>query len=192
MNYQNGKVYKIESHLGDKVYIGSTTKKYLSQRMTAHRKNYNQWKNHKRDLTTSFLMFDEYGIENCNIVLLESYPCNSKDELTSREAHYIRTLQCINKCIPGRTHRQYDVDNKEKIQERKKEYYIKNKERFTENYQANKEAIAERKKISYEKNKDVVKEKAKKYREENKDKINARRKELRAIKKAEQSSQQLI
>ena len=190
MNYQNGKVYKIESHLGDKVYIGSTTKKYLSQRMTAHRKNYNQWKNHKRDLTTSFLMFDEYGVENCNIVLLESYPCNSKDELTSREAHYIRTLQCINKCIPGRTSRQYDIDNKEQIQERKKEYYIKNKERFSENYQANKEAIAERKKISYEKNKDVVKEKAKKYREENIDKVKEKSKQYRDANKDEINKKQ--
>jgi hypothetical protein len=99
LNYDKSKVYKIWSTQGDKIYIGSTTKQYLSQRMTAHRKNYNQWKNHKRDLTTSFLMFDDYGVENCNIVLLESYPCNSKDELTSREAHYIRTLQCIKKSV---------------------------------------------------------------------------------------------
>ena len=160
--------------------------------MTSHRKNYNQWKKENRDLTTSFLMFDEYGIENCKIILLEAYPCNSKDELTSREAYSFRTLQCINKCIPGRTNRQYDIDNKEQIKERKKEYYIKNKERFAENYQKNKDTIAERKKISYEKNKEKVKETAKQDREENKDKINARRKELRAIKKAEILSQQLV
>jgi hypothetical protein len=59
VNYNNGKIYKIESHLGDKVYIGSTTKEYLSQRMTAHRESFNQWKKGKRELTTSFLLFDE-------------------------------------------------------------------------------------------------------------------------------------
>ena len=31
--YNNGKIYKIESNLGNKIYIGSTTKDYLSQRM---------------------------------------------------------------------------------------------------------------------------------------------------------------
>ena len=30
-NYSLTKIYKIESHLGDKIYIGSTSKQYLSQ-----------------------------------------------------------------------------------------------------------------------------------------------------------------
>ena len=30
MDYQNTKIYKIISHQGDKVYIGSTTKKNIS------------------------------------------------------------------------------------------------------------------------------------------------------------------
>ncbi len=47
VNYENGKIYKIESHLGDKLYIGSTTKQYLSQRMDKHRTDYKQWLNGK-------------------------------------------------------------------------------------------------------------------------------------------------
>ena len=120
VNYNNGKIYKIESNLGDKVYIGSTTKEYLSQRMTAHRESFNQWKKGKRELTTSFLLFDEYGIENCSIVLLELCPCESKDVLHAREAHYIRTIKCVNKLIPLRTYQEYNDDNKESH----KEYYI--------------------------------------------------------------------
>ena len=29
-DYQKTKIYKIESHLGDKIYVGSTAKEYLS------------------------------------------------------------------------------------------------------------------------------------------------------------------
>ena len=44
VNYQNTKIYKIVSASGDRVYIDATAKEYLSQRMTAHRNDYNQWK----------------------------------------------------------------------------------------------------------------------------------------------------
>ena len=92
VNYNNGKIYKIESHCGDKVYIGSTTKEYLSQRMDAHRRGYKQWKNGTTHFLTAFIIFDEYGLENCKIILLEACICNTKDELYAREAHYIKLL----------------------------------------------------------------------------------------------------
>ena len=130
VNYENGKIYKIESHSGDMIYIGSTTKKYLSQRMDTHRTQYKRWKNGKYQLVTSFKLFDEYGVENCNIVLLELFPCESKDMLLSREAHYIRTLDCVNKKIPGRTRKEWREDNKDKITEDKKQYYEDNKDKI--------------------------------------------------------------
>ena len=68
INYQNGKIYKIQSHVGDKIYIGSTTKQYLSQRMDRHRNKYKGWKKGKERLTNSFLLFDEYGLEICEVV----------------------------------------------------------------------------------------------------------------------------
>ena len=132
--------------------------------MRGHRKNYNQWKKDKRDLKTSFLLFEDYGIDNCDIILIEAYPCNSKDELKSREAHYIKTIKCVNKCIPGRTSKQYDIDNKERIQQRKQKYYEDTKDKQLEYYYTNKEQISERRKIHYEKNKEVIKEKARQYR----------------------------
>ena len=103
VNYQNGKIYKIESNLGNKIYIGSTTKKYLSQRMDHHRSHYKCYKDNKKGFYTSFRLFEEYGVENCRITLLESYPCNLKDELLAREAHYIKSLDCENKVIPQQT-----------------------------------------------------------------------------------------
>jgi len=132
MDYQKGKIYKIESHLGDKIYIGSTTKEYLSQRMTAHRGDFSKWKQGKHNNVSSYELFEEYGIENCEIILLELYPCNSKDELSAKEAHYIKTLNCVNKVIPGRTQKQYVQDNKDKIKVRKMKYYQDNKDKIKE------------------------------------------------------------
>ena len=103
INYNNSKVYKIWSPQGDKIYVGSTTKQYLSQRMTAHRKDYNYWKSGKGQFITSYLVFDEYGLDNCFIELLEAKSCSSKDELKQLEGGYIRNLVCVNKNIPDRT-----------------------------------------------------------------------------------------
>ena len=112
-NYNNGKIYKIESSLGNMVYYGSTTKQYLSQRMTTHRNHYKYWLKGKSNNVTSYKLFEEYGLENCKIVLVENYPCNSKDELTSREAYFIRNFECVNKHVPNRTPREYYEENKE-------------------------------------------------------------------------------
>ena len=137
-DYSKGKIYKIEpicDHDDGEIYIGSTTKKYLSQRMVRHRENYLQAKE-KRYLT-SFILFDKYGIDNCNIILLESVDAKDYNELVAREAHYIKTLKCVNKVVPLRTRKeyyddnreifimkekQYRQDNKDKVQARRKEY----------------------------------------------------------------------
>jgi len=171
-NYNNGKIYKIESTLGDMVYYGSTTKQYLSQRMTKHRSDYNRWLSGKdAGKYRSFDLFDEYGIENCKIVLVENFPCKSKDELTAREAYYIRNFDCGNKCVPGRTYKEYIEDNKDKILERKKQYRENNKDKIKEYYQNNKDKILEQNKQYREDNKDKIADQGKQYREDNKDKI---------------------
>jgi hypothetical protein len=64
VNYINGKVYMIEPIVerlneGD-IYIGSSAKEYLSQRMDTHRQKYKQWK--KGNKTSKIYSYD--GIEN--------------------------------------------------------------------------------------------------------------------------------
>ena len=130
IDYTKTKIYKIWSHLGDKLYIGSTTKNYLSERMAYHRSDYKQWKkNNARDRISSCDLFEEYGIGNCKIELLEVTPCNSKDESKKLEGKYIRELICVNRILPDRTKeerinmvKEYQQDNKEKIAEYQKEY----------------------------------------------------------------------
>ena len=80
--YTNGKIYKIQDLNGDMCYIGSTTRPMLSERMSGHRSAYKRWKAEKPTTRiTVFEIFDTYGVENCRIILLELYPCNTKDEL---------------------------------------------------------------------------------------------------------------
>lgn len=106
-NYQDAKIYMIWS--GDDRYYGSTTQT-LANRMAKHRTSYK-----RGTYTTSHLLFNKYGVENCEIELVETYPCNNVEELTAREGHYIRNNKCVNKCIPCRTPQEYYQDHKEKI-----------------------------------------------------------------------------
>lgn len=125
--YEKGKIYKIESLLGNKIYIGSTVNDYLSNRMAKHRNNYKNYKLEKFDKCYSFDIFDEYGIENCVITLIENYKCNDTNELRQRERFYIQSLECVNKNIPTRTSKEYYIDNQAKIKDTSKKRYESNK-----------------------------------------------------------------
>ena len=81
---------------------------------------------------------------------------NSKDELLAREAHYIKTLACVNRCTPLQT---------------PKEHYDANKDKFKGYYNANKDD-----RLAYQKL----------YDEANKDKINQRKREAYQKKKQKQ------
>lgn len=98
-DYTKGKIYKIipdnQENVED-VYIGSTTKEYLSQRMATHKTGYYNWKKTGERYISSYILFDKYGIENCKIILIENVSCKSKDELVSIENKYIHDIQCIN------------------------------------------------------------------------------------------------
>ena len=148
VNYNESKIYKIISNCGDLIYVGSTTKKYLSSRLAEHKNDYIKYKKGSKNKTTSFQLFDAYLPENCEIILIENVNCDSKNELHARERYHIESLNCVNKCIPNRTGKEYKTDNKEKISEQKKEWYQDNIEQISEQqkayYQDNKEKINEK------------------------------------------------
>ena len=91
-DYANGRIYKIEpicEHDENEVYYGSTCQ-LLCKRMNKHRSDYKYWLNKKRDKTSSYELFEKYGVENCKIYLVELYPCETKEELLAREGYYIK------------------------------------------------------------------------------------------------------
>ena len=119
--YANGKIYKITDNAYTKCYIGSTVQP-LSSRMGGHRRHYNSYLNEKRSLTSSFLLFEEFGIENCKIELIEEYPCEKLENLLKKEGEYIRSIDCVNKVVAGRTIKEWMKDNKDNIKEKTKQY----------------------------------------------------------------------
>ena len=130
VDYQLAKIYKIEplnpDHESD-VYIGSTCEPSLAHRMAGHRRNYKRWQEGKHNNLSSFKLFDKYSVENCNIFLIEEFPCETKDQLRQRECYYIKNIPCVNKNIPGRTKKQYYENNKEHIKQYRDDHkgYIK-------------------------------------------------------------------
>lgn len=159
-NYQNGKIYSIRSHLKpNSVYIGSTTQS-LAKRIADHKRNYKAYLKGNGHYITSFKLIKH---PDCYIELIEDYECNSKRELERREGELIRSINCVNKVIPGRTNAEYYEDNKEAIAARMKQYNQKNKvkkKQYDKQYhQNNKEAIAARKTEYRQNNKETIRAK---------------------------------
>ena len=123
---QQGKIYKLVSHETDMCYIGSTSSKYLSVRFGDHKKMYKRWINGKMGRRTSFELFK---YDDCKIILLEEYPCNSKYELEARERYYIENEpNCVNKQHPDRTRKEYRADNYDYLKIKAKEWQDNNRE----------------------------------------------------------------
>jgi hypothetical protein len=135
-DYQKGKIYKLWSPQGNEIYIGSTINP-LAKRLGQHKT--------VKDCNSKYL-FENYN--DVRIELIEEYPCNNKMELNRKEGEHIRNHLCLNKYIPGRTCKEYNEDNNERIKEREKKYREDNKEHRKEynkeHYQKNKEKINEK------------------------------------------------
>ena len=93
-DYKNGKIYKIVSYKTGRVYIGSTIQQ-LSSRMAGHRRNYNKYQGRKKHTLEAgtglncITPFDVIHMGDADIVLVETYPCNSKDELDARGRYWL-------------------------------------------------------------------------------------------------------
>jgi hypothetical protein len=135
-DYQKGKIYKLWSPQGNEIYIGSTINP-LAKRL-------NQHKNHNNNCNSKYL-FENY--DNVKIELIQEYPCNNKMELVKKEGEHIRSNECLNKVVPGRTLKEWREDNKERNTEYFKEWCENNKDRYKECqkvwYENNKQKILE-------------------------------------------------
>ena len=123
-DYQKAKIYRIVSNVCDLVYYGSTCET-LSRRLQEHRSAYKSYLNGKGNNISSYEVIEK---GNYQIILVENYPCNSREELKARERFYIENNNCVNKCIPGRTYKEYCEENRKRLIEYKKEWYESHRE----------------------------------------------------------------
>lgn len=160
-DYKLSKIYSIRSHQTEEIYIGSTTQS-LAVRLAKHKTPTNKYCS-----STEILKYPDAYIE-----LIELFPCNSKEELNRKEGEHIRSSNCVNKNIAGRTREEHYQDNKDKLLEQQKEYD-----------KINKDKIAEYKKEYYQDNRNKILEQKKEYEQINKEKIAERQKQYRLRKK---------
>jgi hypothetical protein len=121
VNYSQAKIYKIIDNTNGNIYVGSTCEPTLARRLAGHVSNYKQYLNGKSHFVTSYEIIKN---EDYDIILIENVKCDSKDQLKARERNYVESLDCINKCIPSRTKKEYKQDNHEKIKEQKNTKHI--------------------------------------------------------------------
>jgi len=114
-DYANGKIYKLVSNKTNEVYIGSTTQA-LCVRFASHKSDY------KRNTNISSCKLMKF--DDVQIILIETFPCKSKEELHSREYEIIKQHNnYVNELMPTRT----DKEWRDETQYNKK-YYNEHKE----------------------------------------------------------------
>lgn len=139
MDYKNGKIYRLVCNVSGKQYIGSTTQP-LRKRLNHHKSNYKMWKDGyirpDGKVSSHIKSFEIIENDDYDIVLIEDFPCQSKNELERRERYWIENSVCVNRYIPSRSkeerQKQWYENNKEQLLERYKQYYKKNKDKIDE------------------------------------------------------------
>jgi hypothetical protein len=141
VDYQNGKIYKIISNNSDLVYIGSTAKYKLKERLAEHVSNF--------ECGVYYSSCELIKQPHYDIIEIEAHPCNSKVTLEAQERFWMLKYRdgCINVVNERPSgieadnmtdyNRQYYLENKEKIADKKKQYYQDNKDEI-EKYKATK------------------------------------------------------
>jgi len=124
MDYKNSKIYRIVCNETGLCYVGSTTST-LTKRLSRHKSNYKLFLNGTYSNLASFPIIEK---GNYDIVLIEEYPCENKQQLHARERYYIETMECINKRIPNRPKQEY-----------MKEFYTNNRDKILEQQQNKRE-----------------------------------------------------
>jgi len=153
---RQGYVYKI-IHMSEETllpYIGSTWTS-LSGRMSQHRNLFNKWKEGKGGECAIYRYFDDYGMDFFEIIELERYEVEDRQQLRKYEQEWIEKLECCNKVRavmrPKNIHdAEYYQKNAEKIKENVREYRLKNLD-----------VIVQRKKEWEERNKERLREQRK-------------------------------
>ena len=182
VNYQNGKIYEIICNITGERYVGSTIQK-LCQRIREHKNNA---LNIKRQSCSSKQIIIK---GNYYINLLESYPCNSREELLKKEREWFEKLPNINKVNPYQSKEEkreylknYCIDNEDKLKENRSKYQKNNfeilKKKKEEYRNNNLEKVKEQEKQCRIKRIEKKKEYDKNYRINNSNKIKQRKRTL--------------
>ncbi len=139
-NYQNAKIYRIIDNTNGNVYIGSTTSQ-LCNRLAEHASGYKRHLKGQYAYTASFQIIANGDYD---IVLIEEFPCDNRDQLHQRERYWIENTDCIN------IHRRVGIMNEIGFEQYHKQY----KQQY---YEDNRESLLNGMKKYKESNKESIK-----------------------------------
>jgi hypothetical protein len=147
MNYENSQIYCIRNKIDNLIYIGSTCqplyKRFHQHKIASKNKSFKLYQH-----------FKDIGIDNFYIELIESFPCENKNELRAREQYYCRDYNTFTNGL-NKNCAIMDYDIKEYHREYNKDYYINNVDKFKEYnqkyYEKNIDKCKEYRNINYEK-----------------------------------------
>ena len=179
--FNKSMIYTIRSPHTDKYYIGSTTQK-LCKRFVDHKTNYNEYLKGLKHFVTSYKIIE---LGESYIELFEEFNCENRLQLQRREGEIQRDhkAHCVNRCIAGRTQKEWEQDNHERISIQNKEYKLLHSDKIK---QDNKEYMlrnADKIKQYRLQNAEKLKEQKKQYYAENKEKLKEKRRAKNAEKK---------
>ena len=130
--YHKSKVYMIRDNINGKFYIGSTCNS-LSARLSKHKND-----TKRRPNSGVYKYFNEIGVENLKIILIEEYQLENKSQLLREEDKVIQLYKnddnCLNVNRAFTELNQYEYNkiyyeqNIEKLQNYAKHYNDQNKE----------------------------------------------------------------
>ena len=113
-----GRIYFIKNYTNNLLYIGSTTRN-LEERFKEHKRDINKYSNFKL-----YKAMREYETDNFYVILIEELEVDAVKDLRRREGEYIKTVKpTLNKNIAGRSMKQYQIDNKDKLRIYRRNYY---------------------------------------------------------------------
>ena len=148
-DYQQGKIYTIRCRSDDSmIYIGSTTQS-LAVRWGGHKVS------SKTETNKNRLIYRTINNDwnNWYIELHSLYPCSCREELCKREGEIIREIGTLNNNISGRTQKEWNENNADKIKKYYKEYNINHADKIKENKKEYYKNNADKKKEYYNRKK---------------------------------------
>ena len=126
--YANGKIYKIVNDVDDQIFVGSTCKQRLCQRMAMHRADFCRFlEDDSRDFEIKlYFHILEIGQDHFRIELIENYACETKEQLRAREGHWLSLLHpSLNIKITGITLEEYRLENVDAMRAHRRKRQLK-------------------------------------------------------------------
>jgi hypothetical protein len=107
---QTGTIYRIWSPSSPDCYVGATIQE-LCSRKSGHRAALKAWSADKSKKYCS--SYEVLRFPDAKIEWIETVEFKTRAQLAAREGHWIRTLDCVNKRVEGRTTAEWYIDNHE-------------------------------------------------------------------------------